>query len=283
MKTVTSVSGGQSSAYIAVNYPTDFNVFSLVCIDEPKAAPKDKKIIQMVSDRIGREFIATAEDDIILNTILDLEQYIGSKIDWVAGDSFDQVINKKGGFLPNQFRRFCTVEMKLRPMFRWWKNNCLIQENEPIEMHIGFRANEHRRAKSMLENCNDDGLIQFKDVVGKHSNGKNKWAEAAWQKPRFPMIEDGILKHHVQNYWSDKPVRFAPINGCVGCIHKQPLLLRLEYDNHPETMNWFEKIEKDGKGTWKDGMTYADIKKHKPQMQLGFEDFSDCDSGHCGL
>jgi hypothetical protein len=35
MKTVTSVSGGQSSAYIAANYPSDFLVFALVCIEDP--------------------------------------------------------------------------------------------------------------------------------------------------------------------------------------------------------------------------------------------------------
>lgn len=282
MKTVTSVSGGQSSAYIAANYPSDFLVFALVCIDDPRCAPKDKKLAQQVSDRIGREFIATAEDDMILHTIFDLEQYLGQRIDWVVGDSFDTVINKKQ-FLPNNFRRFCTVEMKLRPMFRWWKNHCLIKEDEPVEMRIGFRANEGRRAQAMMDKCNEDGLIQFKDVVGKHSNGNNKWAEAAWQKPRFPMIEDGIYKHQVQSFWQDKPVRFAPINGCVGCIHKQPMLLRMEFDNHPETMNWFLEKEQHSKGTWKNDMTYAEIKKYRMQLTLGFDDFSECDSGHCGL
>ena len=63
MKTVTSVSGGQSSAYIAANYPSDYLVFALVCIEDRACTPKDSKLVQMVSDRIGKEFIATAEDD----------------------------------------------------------------------------------------------------------------------------------------------------------------------------------------------------------------------------
>ncbi len=94
--TVTSVSGGQSSAYIAANYPSDFLVFALVCIDDPSCTPKDKKLVQQVSDRIGREFIATAEDDVIIHTMLDLEQYLGQRIDWVVGDSFDTVAREKG-------------------------------------------------------------------------------------------------------------------------------------------------------------------------------------------
>ena len=112
MKICTSISGGQSSAYIAAHYPADYLVFALVCIEDRKCTPKDKKLVQIVSDRIGKEFIATAEDDIILHTILDLEQYIGQKIDWVVGETFDYVAEKKGGWLPNKLHRYCTVEMK---------------------------------------------------------------------------------------------------------------------------------------------------------------------------
>ena len=76
----------------------------------------------MVSDRIGREFIATAEDDTILHTIFDLEQYVSQQIDWVVGSTFDDVTTNKGGWLPNMLHRYCTVEMKLRPMHRWWRD-----------------------------------------------------------------------------------------------------------------------------------------------------------------
>ena len=90
MITCTSISGGQSSAYIAVNYPTDYNVFALVTVTDKNCTPKDKKIVQLVSDRIGKDFIGTVEDDIILYTILDLEQKIGKKIDWVTGKPFEK-------------------------------------------------------------------------------------------------------------------------------------------------------------------------------------------------
>ena len=151
MKTVTSISGGQSSAYIAANYTSDFLVFALVCIEDTACTPKDKKLVQMVSDRIGRDFIATAEDDTILHTMFDLEQYLGQRIDWVAGETFDYVAQKKGGWLPNKLHRYCTVEMKLRPMFRWWREKI----GEPVEMRIGFRAGEEKRAARMMERVND--------------------------------------------------------------------------------------------------------------------------------
>lgn len=279
MKKATSVSGGQSSAYIAANYPSDFLVFALVCIEDRACTPKDAKLVQMVSDRIGREFIATAEDDTILNTMFDLEQFLGQRIDWVVGLSFDDLTREKGNYLPNKMQRYCTIEMKLRPMHRWWKANV----GEPIEMQIGFRAGEERRARNMMERANDDGLLEMKDVIGKHASGRNKWAETPWQKPVFPMIEDGIRRDRVVEFWKDKPVAFAERNNCVGCFHRSPILLRQMFDKHPGKMEWFMENEARSKGHWRSDVTYAEIKAHRLQYELGFDDFSECDSGNCGL
>jgi hypothetical protein len=81
MKTVNSLSGGKTSSYIAANYPADYNVFSLVRTDDKNCMFPDKKIRQEVSDRLGVEFIGTLEEDMIIYTMLDLEQFIGTKID----------------------------------------------------------------------------------------------------------------------------------------------------------------------------------------------------------
>ena len=276
--TVTSVSGGKSSAYIAAKYPADFLVFALVCIDDPACTPKDKKLVQEVSDRIGREFIATAEDDTILHTILDLEQYLGQQIDWVVGDSFDEVIAKKR-MLPNVMMRFCTVEMKLRPLFRWWREKI----NAPVRMQIGFRAGEEGRATRMLERCNEDGLLSFKDVVGRHANGNQKWAEFAWQQPVFPMIEDRIFKDQVEAFWKGSFVRFAKHNNCVGCFHRNPIMLRKIAQDHPDKFQWFADQEHGYNATWQKALSFDDIAKHRLQFELDLDDFSECDSGHCGL
>ena len=140
MKTVNSISGGQTSAYIAANYPADYNIFALVNTDDKNCLYPDAKIRQIVSDKIGKEFIGTLEEDTIIKTILDLEQFIGSKIDWVAGISFDEQIKryKKNGeiktHLPNAMRRSCTVEMKIKPIFEFW------QKNIPKKLQIGLKC-----------------------------------------------------------------------------------------------------------------------------------------------
>lgn len=284
MKTVTSVSGGQSSAYIAANYPSDFLVFALVCIEDRNCTPKDKKLVQMVSDKIGRQFIATAEDDTILHTIFDLEQYLGQGIDWVVGHTFDELTSGKfGKVLPSALRRYCTAHMKIEPLFEWWKSKI----GDPVNMQIGFRAGEERRAKSHLDKCNGDGLLEQPHVIGKHTNGNNKWAKTPWQKPTFPMIEDGIHRDHVVEFWKDKPVRFAPQNNCVGCFHRNPILLRAMFDKHPKKMEWFARQERKRiypNDTWlmDSSLTYDKIKKHRLQFEIDFDEWG-CDSGHCGL
>jgi hypothetical protein len=284
MKTVNSLSGGKTSAYIAANYPADFNVFALVRTDDKKCMFPDAKIRQIVSDKIGAEFIGTLEDDVIIYTMLDLEQFIGQKIDWVTGRTFDEIIKRKNGttFLPSWMRRFCTTEMKIEPMFYWWKNNF----DAPIKMQIGFRANEMNRANSMIKKLNKNGLSEFDAIVGKMKSGnKNKHQIIEWQKPMFPLIEDGIFKDTIEEFWKDKPVRFAWMNNCVGCMHKEPILLNKMSKLHPNKLEWFAEQERQSSNncTWREGITYDQIIKHKMQMELFEEDFNECDSGYCGL
>lgn len=134
MKTVNSVSGGRTSAYLAANYPADYNVFALVQIEDEDCKPADKWLQKTVSDKIGKEFIATAEDDLTLYAVLDLEQFLGREIHWVTGSTFDYIVENKGGWLPNKLHRFCTVEMKLIPIFRF----LYTQGATPCEMRSGL-------------------------------------------------------------------------------------------------------------------------------------------------
>lgn len=286
MKTVNSLSGGKTSAYIAANYPADFNVFALVRTDDQNCLFPDDKIRQIVSDKLGQEFIGTLEDDVIIYTMLDLEQFIGSPIKWVTGKTFDKVIERGSGIpnLPQPMRRFCTAELKLKPIFDWWHETI----NEPVEMRIGFRANEMRRAKNMIEKTNENGYLVQRGIVGKSANGtKNKWADFEWQKPTFPLIDNGLFKDKIVEFWKDKPVRFAWMNNCVGCMHKEPILLKKMMQLHPNKLQWFVDRENEAKkmkgNTWRQDVTYEQIAFWNAQYELFEDDFNECDSGYCGL
>jgi len=263
MPTVTSVSGGQSSAYIAANYPSDHLVFALITTEDKKCTHPDKKLRQMVSDRIGKEFIGTLEEDVIIETIFGLEQHLQQEIVWVTGKPFEQVIDKKSGYLPNVMTRYCTTLMKIKPMFDWWKSTI----SEPVEMQIGFRQGEERRAKNMLDKC-VDGLRQY--------------GKTGWQKPMFPLIENGIKRDRIVKYWEGLDVPFAQQNNCVGCFHRNALVLRKKFDDHPNKMQWFKEQEDRTGNQFKSEISYTNIEKHRLQVEINFDDWG-CDSGYCGL
>jgi hypothetical protein len=282
MITVNTLSGGKTSSYIASNYESNYDVFSLVRTEDVKSKFPDKKLRQEVEDRIQAPFIATAEDDMIIYTMLDLEQYIGRRITWVTGKTFDDVIENEGRCLPDPLRRYCTTEMKMKPIFEWWRKTI----NVPCEFRLGFRANEQRRAKRTNEKVNENGFLEMKAIVGKRGT-RNRWGVIEWQKPVYPLIEDNIYKDTIEEYWKDKPVRFAWMNNCVGCFHKTPLLIRKMYDRHPEKIEWFASKEriKHEKDVWykEKNLSFSEIIKWNQQIELFDDDFNECDSGYCGM
>ena len=281
MKTVNSLSGGKTSSYIAANYPADYNVFSLVRTDDKKCLFPDAKIRQEVSDRLGTEFIGTLEEDTIIYTMLDLEQYIGSKIDWVTGKTFDDAIikTKKGSkYLPNKMARYCTTELKTLPILHWMYDVI----KEPVIMRFGYRANETRRAIKMLDKTDEDGFTKVKTTFTKLKDGRNSWGVYKYCKPEFPLINDNIYKDTIEEFWKEKDVRFAYMNNCVGCWWRSPLLLKKMHNKHPEKMQWFADQETN-KSKWRSDIMYKDIIKWKTQTELFDNDFNECDSGYCGL
>lgn len=269
--TVNSISGGKTSVYMALNYPADIELFALVCIEAEYCKPKDKSLVKYVSDKIGREFIATAESDKTLIVMRDLEQLIGKEINWVAGDSFEQVIKNKKA-IPNQMWRFCTTEMKMKPIFEY----CQKEVGDIVNMQIGFRYDEKERGERNKDNR------YFKTIVGKSKTGNlNKWAEIEWRTLSFPLIDSKISHFEVYNWAQNSGLDFPKDSNCVGCFWKPYQQLRKNWDNEPKKMRWFAEMEKEMKRQWKKEMTYSNVKKIGLQQDFNFGTGSGCQAGFC--
>ena len=136
----------------------------------------------------------------------------------------------------------------------------------------------------MYNRMDENGFLTHKKIVGK-SKTQNKWADIAWQKPVFPLIDDNIYKDNIEEYWRGKPVRFAYMNNCIGCFHRNEMLLRLMAEKFPEKFDWFARQEQQGykSRTFKNGITYDRIRSAPLVTSLDFDDFTDCDSGYCGI
>ena len=266
MKTINSLSGGKTSSYLALHYPADYEIFALVQIEDIKCKPKDLGLIKYASEKLNKEFIATAESDLTLYAMRDLEQLIGKEIIWVAGTSFD-ALNKKKKAIPNQQFRFCTTEMKLRPIFDWWYKNI----GEKVKMGVGFRYDEKERAEKFT--------TSFNGIVGIGGGGRNKWQEIDWREGYFPLIENKITHYPIYQWAQKTGITFPQDSNCVGCFWKPVQQLRKNWDNEPAKMQWFADQEKNA--TWKKEMNYEQIKTIGLQQDFFFGTGSGCQAGFC--
>lgn len=270
IKTVNSISGGKTSAYMAAHHPADVELFALVTIEADYCKPKDPSIVKYVSDKIGREFIATAESDKTLYVVRDLEQLIGKEIVWVAGNSFEGVVKHRGA-LPNLKMRFCTSDMKMQPIFDYCQNNV----SPIVDMRVGFRIDEIERAERNKSNT------KFKTIVGKHPSGRNKWAEIEWRKLSFPLIESKVSHFEVYQWSQKSGLNFPPDSNCVGCFWKPFQQLRKNWDDEPQKMRWFAEMEKKTNRRWKKDSTYERVKDIGLQQDFFFGTGSGCQAGFC--
>lgn len=292
MKTINSVSGGQTSAYMMKHHPAEFNLFALVELEDSRAAPADPWIKKYFESKTEKEFIATAEDDVIAYTLSDLEQYTGQEITFVSSPTFDEVLRSEGAVLPSAIRRFCTARMKVKPIAEWVIKNI----GEPVEMRIGFRAGEDKRVQRALDAHDDCGYRNERLQVGTSASGRRKFQDFQYAVNSFPLHTAGIHKDKIVEYWKDKPVRFAERNNCVGCFHRNPILLNLMSQKFPKKYQWFTDREEEartrkskagkvmGWNTFRRDGTYEQFKNHKTQLTLDdLDGFQECDSGYCGL
>jgi len=279
MITVNSLSGGKTSSYMAYHYPADYNVFSIVCVDDKKLRIKDKKLIQMVNDKLfdsgfGQkygEFIGTVEDDKILNVMFDLEQMIGKNIFWVRHNSFEKEIKKKK-MLPNLTMRYCTTELKIIPICEFVINNKI----DPVFMNQGIRYDEHERQKK-----GKDREYRNKIIIGKSENGRNKWKEYFWAVANYPLIINKVTNPKIQDFWKGKNIDFPKDSNCIGCFWKDVQQLRKNWDDHPKKMQWFSDQEIENNHFFKPGINYRTIKKIGLQAEFNFGTGSGCQAGFC--
>lgn len=283
MTTVNSLSSGASSSFMGVHYPADLNIFACVCIDYPDAAPKDKAVLDYCLRKLDGNFIASAEDEKSLKVMMQLEQLLGKEIVWVRGKSFDQLIDE-AGCLPTWARRFCTTELKIRPIFEY-----VYFRYGHVNENIGIRYDEFDRAYKIEKGKKPEKKVKavIKDYpVSQNTFGEkqNNRADIYWADKNYPMINDMVYIKQIADFWryEHPEFEFPEDNNCQGCHHKSPFQIKKNYMRNPPILTWFSLQEKKGKyNTWHDD----DI----PYEEKFFMDFTgtldfggqSCDTGHC--
>jgi hypothetical protein len=277
VKTVTSVSGGKTSAMMALEFPTDHYIFAVVLTDHKLSAPKDKGLLRECQNRIPW-FFASHEADLTLLNMLRLEQELGKRIDWVASQysldrylakdtdlvgyrsntiaskvPLDAIVERKR-MLPNAKHRFCTEETKLVPMF-WHCYLNYFDGEAPLLMNIGYRWDEPKRVDSWT--CDKDkfkfpltcstGLSEDLKSCSLFQRKRQKWSSVEWRVTQFPMHEYGISKLEVAKYWLEKGWQFPEVSNCRFCFHHRDIEQQRQAELEPDNLQWWlEQEEKTG-------------------------------------
>ena len=280
MKTTNSLSGGETSSYLAVHYPADYELFSLVCIDDHNAGGKiDKGIKRIVNDKLQKtsahwpEFVATSEDPKILRVILDLEQMIGKEIIWLRGMGWEQMIRLKKA-IPNVDMRFCTTMLKMQPMFEY----LYLFKELPTRMRLGYRYDESERK----DNATTDFKFAYVNELREKSMTRiNRFKTIEWRDLEFPLIDNKVFHHQIKKFWGSRNIDFPPDSNCQNCFWKQPQQLRKNFDTNSNIM-WWAAIQEDMIGsTFRKDLSLLEIQKIGLQLDFNFGTGAGCQAGGC--
>lgn len=280
MLTANSLSGGKTSSFMAIHYPANINIFACVCIDYPKAAPKDPAVLKYCLHKLNGNFIASAESEKTLKVMMQLEQLIGKEIVWVRGKSFDEVIDA-AGCLPTWNQRFCTTEMKIIPMFEY-----LYFRYGIVNMNIGFRADEFERVHIIKKGHKPvrkgKGEINYPVSCKNFGERYQNWEIIHWQEKQYPLYDNRVYHLEIINYWHHSEFDFPLDSNCQGCHHKSPQIINRNYKSEPAILDWFALQELKGQyNTWHDDMI-----PYRKKFEMNFTeelnfDTPMCNSGGC--
>ena len=179
-----------------------------------------------------------------------------------TGEPFEVLIKAKK-YLPNIVTRFCTTELKIRPMKRYlvnelgWKN---------WSAAVGIRADEHHRAKA---------------------DSKDRWSY--W----YPLLDAGVSKKDIGEFWRKQNFDLrlgnadnkTPKGNCDFCFLKSEAILASMSKEYPERAAWWMRMESEIGSTFRKGRDLAEFVDFAQRQQDWVFDeegyFCQKDEGEC--
>jgi 3'-phosphoadenosine 5'-phosphosulfate sulfotransferase (PAPS reductase)/FAD synthetase len=138
------------------------------------------------------------------------------------GEPFEAIIRKRN-YLPNPVTRFCTIELKIRPMARHLFSLGMGETMDECEnaSWIGIRADEQRRAAKIAD------------------------------KSRIPLVTADVTLADIELFWIAQPFRLelTTVNGrtlsgnCDLCFLKAGNQIQTLIAQKPERAIWWAKME----------------------------------------
>lgn len=174
------------------------------------------------------------------------------------GEPFEAIIRKRN-YLPNPVTRFCTTEMKIRVIHKYLRSACVLADG--IDMMIGIRADEERRAAKMR-------------------NGEN--SESKHITNCLPLDDAGITVEDVNAFWDSQPfnLRLPTYKGrtlagnCDLCFLKPAGQVASLIRERPERADFWIRMESLALSSKPSGAVFRSDRPSYAQMLQNIEDQS---------
>lgn len=202
MKRIINFSGGKTSAYMTI---TEYQEGDLVIFcDTGREHHKTYKFIDDFEKHENIPVIRLKFHD--------------------AEDPFRELLNHTNNKqIPNNFKRFCTKDLKIRTARRYLRTLGIFN----YENFIGFRADEPLRVKRRKQH--------WKKVID-----------------RFPLYDKGVTKEMINAYWDKKPYNLeipSILGNCTLCFMKGKNAIISILMSYPElAKEWIEDEKRNVNG-----------------------------------
>lgn len=243
MTNVISFSGGRSSAYMTSKLLQDGGEYVILFANTGKEHPETLEFIQRMSNYWNHDIVWI--EYCPLNKFKLVNYNSASR----NGEPFHALIQKRK-YLPNVMTRFCTGDLKVKPIMRYLKSIGISDYNNIM----GIRYDEPTRWGKLLLNQHKERYFNV-----------------------LPMVEWETTKKDVTDYWQARPELDLKIKSeqgnCDLCFLKGKRKLINLIKNNPSLADWWQKMEDMNGSRFIKSLTYTELKQAAiSNMSFDFDD-----------
>jgi 3'-phosphoadenosine 5'-phosphosulfate sulfotransferase (PAPS reductase)/FAD synthetase len=243
MNNVISFSGGRSSAYMTSKLLEQGGEYLILFANTGKEHTQTLNFVQRMSEYWRHEIVWLEYCPINKFKIVDYKTASRN------GEPFKALIEKRK-YLPNVMTRFCTADLKIKPIMRYLKSIGITDYNNIM----GIRYDEPTRWGKLLLNQHKERYFNV-----------------------LPMVEWETTKKDVADYWQAKPELDLQIKSeqgnCDLCFLKGKRKLINLIKNNPSLADWWQVMEDMMGAQFNKSLTYSELKQAaQSNMSFDFDD-----------
>ncbi|MGI9161016.1 MAG: phosphoadenosine phosphosulfate reductase family protein [Saprospiraceae bacterium] len=239
-----------------MNLNIDANIPIMVSVSGGRSSGMMAKIIKdnIPQDRLVFCFANTGkEHEETLKFVKNIEINFGAPIFWIEydnnpqgfrlvdfasasrnGEPFSKLVSKRN-YVPNVVTRFCTTELKIRPMKRFIKSLGVTEWYNAV----GIRYDEPRRYSRLAKNC----IKEPYETIA-------------------PLYDMRIDENMVANFWQSQSFDLELPNylgNCDMCFLKNRAKIKAIIKSEPNRASWWIEQEERTKTVFRNGLPYRRI------------------------